>query len=162
MKIIVAQDKRGAIGNKGGLPASIPTDMKHFREETTGGIVVMGRKTLESFPGSRPLPERRNIVLSTTLAEGEDYEVCRSREELLEILGTEHATDKVFVIGGGEIYKLLMKDCDSASVTEIDAEFEADTFIPVFADDERWELVERSENITENGWTYSFAEYRRV
>ena len=162
MKIIVAQDRNGAIGMQGGLLASIPSDMKHFKEKTMGGTVVMGRKTLESFPGGRPLPGRRNIILSTKLEEGEGYEVCRSREELLQLLDSKIDAEDGFVIGGGEIYNLLEQDCKFAVVTEIDEEFEADTFIKVFADAPEWKCCDRSEKITENGVSYSFVEYRRI
>ncbi len=162
MKIIVAQDRKGAIGMKGGLLASIPSDMKHFKEKTMGGTVVMGRKTLESFPGGRPLPGRRNIVLSTKISTGEGYEVCRSREELLKLLDLDSDSEDVFVIGGGEIYRLLENDCDTAIVTEMDEEFEADTFIKVFAHAPEWKCFSRSEEIAENGVSYSFVEYRRI
>lgn len=160
MRIIAAQAKDGAIGNKGGLLASIPSDMKHFREETTGNTVVMGRATLESFPGGKPLPKRRNIVLSTTLPGSDTYEVVRSVEELLELLGDD-AGDDVFVIGGGQIYTLLLPYCGSATITELEGEFEADTYMPVLAGLEDWELVSRSERIEENGCGFTFAEYRR-
>lgn len=82
MKLIAVQDRKGGIGMNGGLLMSLPTDMKYFRTTTTGHTVIMGRKTLESFPGGRPLPKRRNIVLSTTMDEGEGYEICRAPEEL--------------------------------------------------------------------------------
>lgn len=160
MRIIAAQAKDGAIGNRGGLLASLPTDMKHFREETTGHTVVMGRATLESFPGGRPLPKRRNIVLSTTLPESDSYEVVRSVEDLLELLGTDNGDD-VYVIGGGQIYSRLLPYCGSATITEIEGEFEADTYMPVLAELDDWELISRSERMEENGCGFTFAEYRR-
>ena len=160
MRIIAAQGRGGAIGNKGGLLASLPGDMKHFREETTGHTVVMGRATLESFPGGNPLPKRRNIVLSTTLPKGGACEVARSEEELLELLGDDTG-DEVFVIGGGQIYRQLLHLADSASITEIEADFEADTYMPVFSEMEDWELLSRSDAAEENGYRYTIAEYRR-
>ncbi len=160
MKLIAAQDRNGAIGLNGDLLISLPTDMKYFRKTTTGHTVIMGRKTLESFPGGKPLPKRRNIVLSTTLEEGEGYEVCRAPEELDSMLSDEERAD-AFVIGGAQIYELLLPMVDEAYITEIDAGFEADTFIPVFRELEGWTAASVSEPIEENGVKYVFAVYRR-
>ena len=89
MKMIAVQERRGGIGRDGGLLLSLPSDMKYFRSTTMGKTVVMGRKTLESFPGGKPLPKRRNIVLSRTLDSGEGFEVCRSPEQLVEMISEE-------------------------------------------------------------------------
>ena len=145
MKLIAVQDKRGGIGLKGGLLMSLPTDMKYFRTTTTGHTVIMGRKTLESFPGGRPLPKRRNIVISTTISEGEGYEICRAPEELESMLSDD----------------LMLPKVDEAYITEIDAELEADTFIPVFGGLDGWKKVSVSDTVEENGVRYVFAVYRR-
>lgn len=160
MKLIAVQEKNGGIGIKGGLLMSLPTDMKYFRTVTTGHTVIMGRKTLESFPGGRPLPKRRNIVLSTTLADGDGYEVCRSLDDLFGMLSDDEKKD-AFIIGGGQIYELMLPLADEAYITEIDAELEADTFIPVFSRLTDWERASMSETIEENGVRYAFAVYRR-
>ncbi len=160
MKLIAAQDRKGGIGLNGNLLISLPTDMKYFRTTTTGHTVIMGRKTLESFPGGKPLPKRRNIVLSTTIKDGEGYEVCRAPEQLGSMLSDEERTD-AFVIGGAQIYELLLPMVDEAYITEIDAEFEADTFIPVFRDLDGWTAESVSEPVEENGVKYVFAVYRR-
>lgn len=161
MKWIVAADENGGIGKDGGLLVSIPTDMKYFREQTMGKTVVMGRATLESFPGGKPLPKRRNIVLSRTLEKSDRYEVCRSLEELRELL-SEGERDEAFVIGGGQIYDQLLPYCDEALVTEIKGTFDADTFIMLPRDlPEEWEKIQESEPVTENDVTYSFTVYRR-
>ena len=160
MKLIAVQDKRGGIGLKGGLLMSLPTDMKYFRTTTTGHTVIMGRKTLESFPGGRPLPKRRNIVISTTISEGEGYEICRAPEELESMLPDEEK-EEAFVIGGGQIYDLMLPKVDEAYITEINAELEADTFIPVFSGLDGWEKVSVSDTVEENGVSYVFAVYRR-
>ena len=160
MKMILAAGRNGEIGNKGGLLASIPSDMKYFRQQTTGKTVIMGRATLESFPGGKPLPKRRNIVLSRTLEAGDGFEVCRDTEELLQLVKPEE-DDDLMVIGGGSIYQQLRPLCSEALVTEIDAQFEADTFIKPFYNDPEWELTSRSEPVEENGFTYTFAVYRR-
>ncbi len=160
MKLIAVQEKNGGIGVNGGLLMSLPTDMKYFRTVTTGHTVIMGRKTLESFPGGRPLPKRRNIVLSTTLEGGEGYEVCRSVETLDSMLSDDEK-ENAFIIGGGQIYELMLPFADEAYITEIDAEIEADTFIPVFTALTDWERVSVSEEVEENGVKYVFAVYRR-
>jgi dihydrofolate reductase len=160
MKLIAVQERNGGIGINGGLLMSLPTDMKYFRTETMGKTVIMGRKTLESFPGGKPLPKRRNIVLSTTLKQSAGYEVCRSVDELTDLLSEEEKKE-AFVIGGGQIYKLLLPLVKEAYITEIDAELDADTFIPVFKNLEEWKCVSVSDTIEENGVKYAFAVYRR-
>ncbi len=162
MKLIAASDRRGGIGRDGGLLASLPGDMKYFRETTAGAVVVMGRKTLESFPGGRPLKGRRNIVISRTLEPAADagYEVCRSAEDAALLAGEEKDRN-VFVIGGGEIYALMLPFCEEAYITEIDAELEADTFIPVFSELPEWEKISSSDVKEENGLRYVFTVYRR-
>lgn len=160
MKMIAAAGKKGEIGNRGGLLASLPGDMKYFRQQTMGKTVIMGRATLESFPGGKPLPKRRNIVLSTKLEPGQGYEVCRDLDELLELIKAEPADD-LMVIGGGSIYKMLRPYCEEALITEIDSEFEADTYIDTFGADPEWEKVQESEPAEENGYTYRFVIYRR-
>ena len=160
MKWIVACDRNGGIGKDGKLLVRLPSDMKYFREKTVGKTVIMGRATLESFPGGKPLPDRRNIVLSKRLPYSDSYEVCRSVEELLELVKEEDA-DGLFVIGGGQIYRLLLPYCDEALVTEIDAVFEADTTIPLLSEEPGWERTQVSDPLFENGVSYAFAVYRR-
>lgn len=164
MKMIVAADRKGGIGKDGKLLAHLPGDMKYFRETTAGAAVIMGRKTLESFPGGRPLKGRRNIVISRTIgpetAETGGYEVCRSAEEAAALVSDERDRE-VFVIGGGQIYALMLPYVDEAYITEIDADLDADTFIPVFSDEPGWELESQSERHEENGLAYVFSVYRR-
>ncbi len=161
MKWIVVTDQNGGIGKNGGLLADLPTDMKHFRIKTKGKTVIIGRATLESFPGGKPLPMRRNIVLSKTLPESDDYEVCRSLEELLELVKDENQQD-LFVAGGGQIYEQLLPYCDEAYVTEIEGTFDADTKIPLLSQRSEWERVEESDLICENDVSYRFVVYRRL
>lgn len=162
MKMIVAADRKGGIGKGGQLLAHLPGDMKYFRETTVGAVVIMGRKTLESFPGGRPLKGRRNLVISRTLPVGsqDGVEVCRSAEEALALVSEETGRE-VFVIGGGEIYDLMLPYCEEALITEIDAVMDADTYIPVFAELPDWECCSRSPEQEENGLRYTFAVYRR-
>ncbi len=159
MKLIVVADKNWAIGNEGKLLCHLPGDLKYFKERTTGKIVVMGRKTLESLPGGRPLPKRKNIVLTRNQSFAkEGCTVVHSIEELLK----KYSDEDVMVIGGGEIYCKLLPYCEGCYVTKIDAEFEADTYIPNLDESADFELVWQSEDKKENGITYRFTEYKRV
>ncbi len=159
MKLIVAADKNWAIGRDNDLLCHLPGDLKYFKERTTGKTVVMGRKTLESLPGGKPLPKRTNIVL--TRDENFEKEGCiiiHSIEELLEKYGQED----LMVMGGAEIYTKLLPYCDTCYITEIDKEFEADKHIPNVSADPSFERVWESDEQIENGISYRFVEYKRV
>lgn len=161
MNLIVAADRKWGIGRDNGLLASLPTDMKYFREHTTGKVVVMGRKTLESMPGKRGLPNRTNYVLTAN----PDYEAegCRmvhSEYELFDAIA-EYGPDDVFLIGGGSLYNRFYRYCDKLYVTKIDAELGADTFITNFDEDEDYHVISESEPVTENGLTFRFVVYKR-
>ncbi|MFR6042226.1 MAG: dihydrofolate reductase [Dysosmobacter welbionis] len=117
MNAIVVTDKQWAIGRSGDLLFSLPGDMKHFRELTTGGTVIMGRKTLDSFPGGRPLPKRRNIVITR------DPDFHREGCETVprrRMPGAGGDEENVWLIGGGSIYAALLGRCRRASVTRSD------------------------------------------
>ena len=120
MNLIVAVDKNWGIGFENKLLVSIPDDMKFFRETTTGKVVVMGRKTLESFPGGRPLKNRTNIVLTKNKNYKADGAiVVHTIEQLKEEL-KKYPSEDIYVIGGASIYAALLDDCDVAHVTKID------------------------------------------
>ncbi|MDO4473594.1 MAG: dihydrofolate reductase [Eubacteriales bacterium] len=162
MNLIVAVDKNWAIGCGNRLLVSIPQDMKFFRETTTGKIVVMGRKTLESFPGGKPLKNRVNIVLSTN----KDYSVkdaivVHTVEEVVEELKKYNAED-VYCIGGESIYRQLLPYCDTAYVTKIDHAYQADSYFPNLDENEEWELTKISEEQTYFDLEYYFTIYERV
>ena len=128
MNLIAAVDKNWAIGKDNGLLVSIPADMKFFRETTTGKFVVMGRKTLESFPNGLPLKNRVNIVLTTDYSyQVKDAVIVHSKEELEEELQKYNSED-IYVIGGESVYRLLLDACDTAHITKIDYAYEADAF----------------------------------
>ena len=159
MDLIVAADKKWGIGKDGGLLASLPTDMKYFKEHTMGKVVVMGRKTLESLPGKRGLPKRTNIVLTSK----KDYEaerciIVNSEKELFEKIA-EYEPGDVMLIGGGAMYSKYYRLCDRLYVTKMDADLGADTFIPDFDEDPEFEIVSESEPVTENGVTFRFVVY---
>lgn len=160
MKAIAAIDKNGNIGNKGDLLFHIPEDMKHFRARTLGKTVVMGRKTLDSFPGGKPLPKRRNIVLSHTVKEIDGAEFVGGTDELMKVLA-DVDTDDVFVLGGESIYTLLLPMCDTVILTEVDAEApEADKKFPEMNDAD-WFLAEQSPVTESNGYSFKICTYKR-
>jgi len=161
MKAIVAVDSNWAIGHKGKLLVSIPADQKNFRKLTTGNTIVYGRKTLETFPQQVVLPNRRNIILSTR----EDYtvknaEVAHSKEELLELV-KDNDTDSVFIIGGSSVYNEFIDECDTAIVTFIDKEYQADSYFPNLDKDPNWELADESDEQVYFDITYTYRTYKR-
>lgn len=163
MQMIVAVDRRWAIGNKGSLLVSIPADHRMFREKTEGKILIYGRKTLATFPLQQPLSGggRRNLVLSGNL----NYtvrgaEVVHSIEELLACTQDEDPDD-LMVIGGASVYRQLLPYCDLAFVTKVDRVYEADAFCPNLDEDPQWELFEEGEEQTCFDLTYAFLTYRR-
>lgn len=164
MIAIAAVDRNWGIGLKGKLLVQIPADQRFFRETTTGQVVVMGRKTLESFPGGKPLRDRVNIVLTrggSSLPEG--VEEARSIEELKGILA-RYEDKEIYCIGGAEIYRQLLPMCDECYITKIDESYEADTFFPDLDADPEWELVRDGSEEEEQTYfdlIYHFLKYRR-
>ncbi len=162
MNLIVAVDKNWAIGKGNKLLVSIPQDMKFFRETTMGKVVVMGRKTLESFPGGQPLKKRVNIVLTKDKNyDVKDAIVVHSVEELLDELKKYNEED-IYVIGGESIYRQLLPYCKLAHVTKIDHTYEADTYFPNLDEMEDWEVTGVSDEQTYFNLEYEFVRYERV
>lgn len=161
MNLIAAVDKRWAIGNKGQLLVSIPGDQKLFRDETLGKVVVMGRKTLESLPGGRPLYGRTTIVLSRDKSyQVKDAQVVHTLEEALREL-EKYPSEDIFVAGGQEIYQQFLPYCQTAHITWIDYTYDADTYFPNLDQDEEWELAAESEEQTYFNICYEFRMYKR-
>ena len=161
MKLIVAADKNWAIGKNGQLLVRISNDMKNFRQLTEGNVVVMGRKTLESFPNGLPLAMRTNIVLTRK----PDYQVkgaliFRSVEDVLEEL-KKYDSEDIYVIGGEEIYREFLPYCDVAHVTKIDHEYLADAFFPNLDQEKDWVITADSEEQTYFDLEYTFLRYER-
>ena len=161
MNLIVAVDSNWAIGNKNELLVRIPNDHKHFREETTGKVVVLGRKTLETFPQGLPLKNRTNIILS----KNPDYKVkdaivVHSTEELLEEL-KNYADEDIYIIGGDSVYRQMLPYCDVAHVTKIDRAYEADAYFPNLDADDDWEITASSDEQTYFDIAYQFIRYER-
>ena len=160
MDLIVAADKNWAIGKGGDLIYSIPEDMKFFRRTTLGKTVVMGRKTLESFPGGKPLPKRVNVVLSSNPNYAPEGAVAVHNYAELFAEIAKYPEDEVMLIGGGRLYTDLAKYCRRAYITLIDAETEGvDTFIPNFDELEGWSLESVSEPLEDGGYIFRFATY---
>ena len=161
MNMIVAVDNNWAIGCKNSLLVRIPADHKNFRQKTTGKVVVLGRKTLETFPQGMPLANRTNIILSTN----PDYKVkdaivVHSQAELDEEL-KKYDTEDSYVIGGESVYRMMLPQCDVVHVTKIDHAYEADTYFPNLDQDEEWEITAESEEQTYFDLPYCFVKYER-
>ena len=162
MNIIVAVDNNWAIGNKDKLLVNIPNDQKHFREETTGKVVVLGRKTLQTFPQGQPLKNRTNIILSGDKNyRVKDATVVHSVEELLEEL-KKYDTENVYIVGGESIYRQMLPYCDVAHVTKIDHEYEADAYFPNLDEIKEWKITADSEEQTYFDIAYQFVKYERI
>ena len=161
MNIIVAVDKNWGIGNRGELLVSIPKDQKMFRQETTGKVVVLGRKTLDTFPQKQPLPNRTNIILThDTNYQVKGATVVHSVEELLAEL-KKYPSEDVYIIGGESIYQQMLPYCDTAHVTQIDHEYQVDAFFPNLDEDPAWEMTAEGEEETYFDLEYRFVRYNR-
>jgi dihydrofolate reductase len=158
VSLVVAHSSNYVIGSAGKLPWHLPGDMRNFRELTTGHTVVMGRKTFESLPDAyRPLPDRRNLVLSANpnyRAEG--VEIYPTLEAVLQAAGEE-----CFVIGGATIYRQALPLAQRVYATHVEGTHEGDVFFPPLEEHE-WHCVQRSDRILENGHAYTMRVYDRA
>ena len=160
MQAIVAVDQNNAIGYRGGMLFHLPEDLKYFARMTRGKTLVMGRATLQSFPNGKPLPGRPHIVLSRDKNFAvPGTAVVHSLRELREAIAN-YAPDQVFLVGGGQLYGLLIDCCDTAYVTRVRAEAdEADCRFPSLDDRPGWRLAEESGLIEDNGYVYTHCRY---
>ena len=157
MDLIVAVDRNWAIGLGGDQLCYIPADLKRFRALTTGHPVMLGRKTLATFPGGRPLKNRRNLILSTDPTfHPEGAEVFPSLDDALRA-----APADTFVIGGESVYRQALDHCDRAYVTKIDKAFQADRWFPNLDEAPDWEVTETEGPFEHEGLEYSYVTYRR-
>ena len=161
MKLIAAIDRNNGIGKNGQLLTSIPNDMRFFRETTTGHVVVMGRKTLESFPGGKPLKNRVNIVMTRNPAYSKEGVIIVHNTEELEKALRPYPDRSGFVIGGESIYRELLDQCDTAYLTKIDHVYDADAFFPDIDAMPEWQCIYKSEEQTYFNLVYYFTEYRK-
>jgi len=162
MNLIAAVDRNWAIGYKNELLVRIPEDQKWFRETTTGKAVIMGRKTLESFPNKSPLKNRLNVVITSDM----NYSVpgavvVHSIDEAVEAV-RNYADDDVYVIGGESIYRQMLPLCSTAHITKVDYAYQADAHFPDLDKEEGWKITETSDERTYFDIIYEFVKYERV
>lgn len=158
ISIVVARARNGVIGRDGGLPWHLPSDMRKFRELTSGHAVIMGRRTFASLPAKyRPLPRRRNLVLSSN-----PHIALPGAEVFPNLASALEACDgKGFVIGGSVAYRDALPLAERVHVTEIEHELHGDAYFPELPASE-WRCVQRSERIVENELAFTFAVYERT
>ena len=158
MNVIAAVDQNWAIGKDGDQLCYLSADLKRFQALTTGHAVILGRKTLSTFPGGRPLKNRRNLILSRNAAFApEGAEVFSGMEDLLKA-----APPDAFVIGGESVYKALLPYCDKAYITKIDRAWPADAFFPDLDADPAWQVTEEGEWQDHEGLAFCYVTYERV
>ena len=158
MQAIVAVSQSWGIGKGGDLLFRLPSDLRRFKAMTTGHTVIMGRKTLDSLPGGKGLPHRRNLVLSRQSDFAPDRaEVIHSVEDILKT-----AEDDAFVIGGQQVYEQLLPYCTRVYVTKVLADPEADAFFPDLDKLPEWKVASTGEMLTENGLSFQYVEYIRI
>ncbi len=158
MNAIVAVDQNWAIGKEGDQLCYLSADLKRFKELTLGHPVILGRKTLATFPGGRPLKGRRNLVLSRDRElHIEGAEVYHDLKSLLS-----QAPEDSFVIGGESVYRSLLDRCDTVYVTKIAHSFPADTWFPDLDRDPAWQVSGEEDPLEEKGLTFRYVTYERV
>lgn len=161
MNMIVCVDDRWGIGCGERLLVNIPDDKRFFREQTTGGVVLAGRKTMETLPGHKGLPGRKNLVMThDPQYQFPDAVSVHTVEEALRELG-RYEEDRQYIIGGGEIYKLFLPYCTRVYVTKVHQTFPADIFFPDLDADSAWKPVSRSECLRYEDLVYQFLTYEK-
>ena len=159
MELIAAVYDDWGIGANGTQPVALSADRKFFREITKGATVIVGRRTVEDFPGQKPLPGRRNLLLSGRIRELPGFTVCVDVAQALELSGND---PRVFVIGGGSVYRQLLPHCTVAYITKVHAPVTSDTFLPNLDQDPKWKLDQILEIGEENGISYEICRYIRL
>ncbi len=158
MELIVAVYDDWGIGRDGDQPIALSADRKFFRRTTAGSAVIVGRKTISTFPGGAPLPKRRNILLTRQKLEFPGFERASSPEEAMELCKNEART---FVIGGGTVYRELLPLCDKAYITKVHVTPQSDTFFPNLDALPEWECTGVLEQGEENGISYEMLLYQK-
>ena len=158
MNLIVAVYEDWGIGKDGTQPIALSADRKFFRETTKGAAVIVGRRTVEDFPGQKPLPGRKNIVLTRQDIEIPGFTVCHSPEEAEKAAAN---AETVFVIGGGSIYRQMLPMCQKAYITKVHCAVDSDTYFPNLEEDKDWKMTELLQSGEENGISYEMCLYER-
>lgn len=159
MELIAAVYDDWGIGADGTQPVALSADRKFFRETTKGATVIVGRRTVEDFPGQKPLPGRVNILISRSVKELAGFTVCADVQQALECV---KEAPRVFVIGGGSIYRQLLAHCTGAYITKVHAQVRSDTFLPDLDADPQWQITAILEAGEENGIAYEICRYERT
>ena len=159
MELIGAVYDDWGIGKNGTQPVALSADRKFFRETTRGAMVIVGRKTIEDFPGQKPLPGRVNVALTRNKTEIPGFTVCNSPEEAARLAET---AERAMVIGGGSIYQQMLPLCDTAYVTKVHCTPASDTWFPNLDEDPQWKLAEVLQSGEENGIGYEMCVYKRI
>lgn len=158
MELIVAVYDDWGIGRDGTQPIALSADRKFFRETTKGAMVIVGRRTIQDFPGQKPLPGRVNVALTRQNKEIPGFTVVNSPEEAVELAKT---AERAMVIGGGSVYRQMLPYCHKAYVTKVHCTPDSDTFFPNLEEDSAWELQEVVLTGEENGIAYEMCLYKR-
>lgn len=158
MELIVAVYEDWGIGKDGTQPVALHADRKFFRQTTKGAMVIVGRRTVEDFPGQQPLPGRVNVVLTRKGGGIPGFTVCGSPEEAAALAET---AQRAMVIGGGSIYRQMLPVCTAAYVTKVHAKPESDTYFPNLDEDPAWYLDQVLQSGEEDGIGYEMCLYRR-
>lgn len=158
MELIVAVYDDWGIGKNGTQPIALSADRKFFRETTKGAMVIVGRRTIEDFPGQKPLPGRVNVALTRSASQIPGFTVCHSPEEAAQLART---VQRAMVIGGGSIYKQMLAYCDTAYVTKVHVTPESDTYFHNLDEDPQWELKRVLQSGEEDGICYEMCLYCR-
>ena len=158
MELIVAVFDDWGIGKDGTQPVALSADRKFFRETTKGSMMIVGRRTIEDFPGQKPLPGRINVALTRSCAEIPGFTMCGSPEQAAELA---QKAGRAMVIGGGSIYRQMLPMCDTAYVTKVHCKPESDTFFPNLDEDPDWQLIEVLQSGEEDGIAYEMCLYKR-
>lgn len=158
MNLIVAVYDDWGIGRDGTQPIALRADRKFFRETTRGAMVIVGRRTIDDFPGKMPLPGRINVALTRSDLDIPGFAICHSPEEAAESAKT---VKRAMVIGGGSIYSQMLPYCDRAYITKVHVTPESDTFFPNLDENPDWELSEILQSGVEDGIAYEMCLYVR-
>lgn len=158
MDLVVNVSENWGIGKGGDQLVYISADLKRFRQLTTGKAVILGRKTLSTFPGGRPLKNRTNLILSGSVKAVEGAEVFPDLSSLLNRL-KDCDLQQVSVIGGASVYELLLPYCEKAYITKTYGDYEADTFFPNLDKMDNWQIVNTGEMLEEDGVKFQYIDY---
>lgn len=158
MELIVAVYDGWGIGRDGTQPVALKADRKFFRETTKGCLVIAGRRTVEDFPGKKPLPGRTNVLLSRHGGEYPGFTLCENAEKAVELA---NSVDRAMVIGGGSVYRQLLPYCGKAYVTKVHTVLDCDTFFPNLDESPEWGAPEVLQSGEEDGIRYEMLLYKR-